>query len=401
MNQIKVILMACFTLVMMSQTANAQDKKQNGIEFETGTWAEVLAKAKAEDKPIFLDGYASWCGPCKRMIKTVFTDGGVGRYYNENFINYKLDMEKGEGPALARKYKVKSYPTFLFFNSDGELVHRSLGYQEPSKFLVTAKDATDPDKSLVSLATRYEAGERDQEFLKNYSVALRNASMPYSGVAQEYIEKLDEKELETKDAREFVFSFADKIESQSFAILMDNKEAFIDQFGAEKVNRKIQRCALKSVGAAAVSNDDNKMSDIKKILKKNGGDNSKAMINQAYMAYHKLRQEWNDYSKYAIKFVDSSKEPGASTLNNIAWDFYEHVDDKKALMQATDWAKRSVDIDCQYYNCDTYAALLYKTAQYEKAKDAAEKAIQQAMKSGDSYGETQRLLDKINEKLSS
>ena len=41
-----------------------------------------------------------------------------------------MDMEKGEGVELAKKYNVKAYPTYLFINGDGEVVHRVLGYVE-------------------------------------------------------------------------------------------------------------------------------------------------------------------------------------------------------------------------------------------------------------------------------
>ena len=48
---------------------------------------------------IFLDAYASWCGPCKMLQKNVFTKKAVGDFYNSKFINVKMDMEKGEGPG--------------------------------------------------------------------------------------------------------------------------------------------------------------------------------------------------------------------------------------------------------------------------------------------------------------
>ena len=81
-----------------------------------------------------MDAYTTWCGPCKRMAAEVFTEPEVGRFYNENFINVKIDMEKGEGIELARQYDVYAYPTLLFINGEGELVHRGLGYQDFVQF---------------------------------------------------------------------------------------------------------------------------------------------------------------------------------------------------------------------------------------------------------------------------
>ena len=64
-----------------------------GINFDHGTWKEVLAKAKAEDKLVFVDVYTSWCGPCKKMAAEVFPLADVGQLFNPNFVNYKIDAE--------------------------------------------------------------------------------------------------------------------------------------------------------------------------------------------------------------------------------------------------------------------------------------------------------------------
>lgn len=110
-------------------------KIKGGIQFHTGTWNQALAQAKQENKLIFLDIYASWCGPCKYLKTTTFTDGEVGKFYNVSFVNVTLDGEKGEGAVLAKKYGVRAYPTLLFVNSDGEIVKGSVGYQNPEQFI--------------------------------------------------------------------------------------------------------------------------------------------------------------------------------------------------------------------------------------------------------------------------
>jgi len=98
-----------------------------GIEFEEGSWDEVLEKAKAEGKPIFVDAYAEWCGPCKWMSSEVFTVSAVGDFYNDNYIAYKFDMEKGEGVDFSEEYEVMAYPTLLFFSANGDLTHKAVG----------------------------------------------------------------------------------------------------------------------------------------------------------------------------------------------------------------------------------------------------------------------------------
>lgn len=116
------------------------------ITFTKGSWKELLAKAKKENKLIFLDAYTTWCRPCIMMAKNVFTLNEVADYYNQHFINVSMDMEKGDGPAIAKKYKIKAYPDFLFVDGDGKLVYRSSGYQEAPEFIATGKAASQNKK---------------------------------------------------------------------------------------------------------------------------------------------------------------------------------------------------------------------------------------------------------------
>lgn len=110
-----------------------------GIQFADVSWREVLKKAKAEKKIIFLDAYASWCGPCKLLQKNVFTKKSVGDYYNDRFINVKMDMEKGEGPALAQIYPLEAYPTLLFIDGNGRVLKKVLGYQSPEDLITIGR----------------------------------------------------------------------------------------------------------------------------------------------------------------------------------------------------------------------------------------------------------------------
>lgn len=130
--------------------AIAHEKEVNtrSIAFDKSSWKGLLAKAKKENKLIFVDAYTTWCRPCIMMAKDIFTLDNVADFYNKNFINVSMDMEKGEGPGLAKKYEIKAYPTFLYVDGDGNLVHRDGGYQEASSFIQVGKDAVQARKEM-------------------------------------------------------------------------------------------------------------------------------------------------------------------------------------------------------------------------------------------------------------
>lgn len=124
------------------KTTVTQEETTEGITFFHGTWAEALAKSKAEKKLIFLDAYAAWCGPCKTMAKYTFTEKEVGDFFNANFINVKMDMEKDpEGRRLSTKYGLRAYPTLYFINGDEVVVHEALGMQKPTQLIEIGKNA--------------------------------------------------------------------------------------------------------------------------------------------------------------------------------------------------------------------------------------------------------------------
>jgi thioredoxin 1 len=131
-----------FTWANMSSAEN-QDELNEGINFYQGSWDEALKLAKKENKPIFLDIYASWCGPCKALKKNTFSDSEVGEYYNANFINLTIDGEKGNGVELADNFQITGYPSLIFVNADGELIGKITGYHNPRQFLELGRKVID------------------------------------------------------------------------------------------------------------------------------------------------------------------------------------------------------------------------------------------------------------------
>ena len=135
--------MRIFTILLLSTswllTTSLSSGKEGGITFQTDSLTEVKKLAKEANKTIFIDAYTVWCGPCKKMASNVFTDKEVGAFFNENFYNVKMDMEKSEGMLVARKYNVNFYPTLLFIKPDGSLIKKEVGYKDKSQLLKLAK----------------------------------------------------------------------------------------------------------------------------------------------------------------------------------------------------------------------------------------------------------------------
>jgi len=92
---------------------NEEESAYINFEKQSDGWEKIKQKAIKEGKLVFLDCYAVWCGPCKKMDRTVFHEPGVVDFFDTHFINTKFDMEKGEGVDLKNKFNVQAYPTYL------------------------------------------------------------------------------------------------------------------------------------------------------------------------------------------------------------------------------------------------------------------------------------------------
>ena len=220
-----------------------------GIEFRTCSFEEALAAAKQEKKMVFIDFYASWCGPCKQMAKEVFTLKEVGDFFYEKFVNLKIDGQKGEGPDLIRKYRVSGYPTFIVLNADGEEIMRIAGAKTKEQFVGLIRKGTDPAWSPDGLRKRYEGGERTPVLVNSYAWSLIEKGKGEQGdkVIQDYFDQLSDIER-TEPVNFFLFSrYAVSYKDPKADYLFDNKNAFIQKNGKEHVEELLNKWLLQEM----------------------------------------------------------------------------------------------------------------------------------------------------------
>ena len=216
-----IVLIWCFWFVGV-------DAQNRSIVFREGNWEKILKQAKKEKKLILVDCYTSWCGPCKMLAKNVFTQDKVADFYNTEFVCVKMDMEKGEGPALAKKYEVQAFPTLLYIDSKGELKHCVVGMQDADVLIGNGRTALSGEASLETLQARYEAGERDEAFVKQYMEVLYKAYRPklQKEVVTAYIDSLSEKEFYSRATWELIIKNLSDPLSPLVKKVMANKYRF-------------------------------------------------------------------------------------------------------------------------------------------------------------------------------
>lgn len=244
MNSLKAAFYCFSTIVLLVPSMlPAQSIRYDRVDFmDNPSWDDVLDIAQRSDKIIFLDGYTSWCAPCKKMEKEVFTRPEVANYFNQKFINVKYDMEGRQGDELKDKYGVKVFPTYLFIAPEGLEVHRIVGaHTAGNEFFDWSKMAVTPGQSYVELEQRYKNGERNPTMMFDYMRALRMAGeqQKEAEITRSYLALMTKDHFMDKSYWGAVKLFLNNPTSRQFRIIMDNREEIGAVIGMEEVDEKI------------------------------------------------------------------------------------------------------------------------------------------------------------------
>ena len=371
---------------------------QDGIKFGKQSFAKTLEQAKKENKLIFLDAFASWCGPCKLLDKNVFPKKEVGDYFNANFLNLHIDMEKGEGIEIAKKYSIYSYPTLLFIDGDGKVVYKAAGYMSPQELISIAKEAVNPENTLENKIAKFEAGEKDPEFLMGL---IKNTYATDFSLAQKvatrYFQTRTHATYSKEEAGMLLF-FTKTIDDDLYKIFTAKKaelstqipESYLAEYDKQlKLNTVLQ----KSFDANTQSiNESTFLAEGTKIY---GEKEAKQLLNKINMDLFFTQKKYDDYAKSALSYYQNPKDFATDELNNVAWNFYLYVTDKTLLTQVTQLCLEGIKKEENSQNTDTLANIYYKLGDFKNAKLWAKKSIEIAKAKGDEYASTEELLKKI------
>jgi thioredoxin-related protein len=425
MKRIPFIVIFFLVIAQSHAQENTVANDELGIHFvQKLDWKSLQAKARAENKYIFVDCYATWCGPCKKMDAEVYPDEKLRPLMNSRFISLKVQMDEtnkdpedvkkwyAQAKAMQNEFKVTAFPTFLFFAPDGRILHKDLGYKSVDAFITMARDATDPSKQYYSLLDRYNQGMLPPEQLR--TLALTAKRFGYNNealsIATEYKKKfldpLSTEELCTKANLEFINSFPQFINDEGskgkwFTLFYAqpqkvNAVSGMNDFAGFYVSNIIRKEEITDrlwKGGKAINSKPDWKKIEKTISKKYGAKYVKALVPAAQIEFYKMTKDWITYANLLDnalkenppthgqkKFSEvvgglASYGDDAWGLNVAAWDLFLYCADKKALEKALTWSDLSIELEKQANGAekvnvqflDTKANILYRLGRIEEA----------------------------------
>lgn len=379
---------AFLTALIMSAVVVYAD----GVKFTTiTTWNEALELAKKANKPIFLDAYTDWCGWCKVMDKETFSDEKVAAFMNANFVNVKMEMETGEGIDVAMKYRISAFPTFKVFAVDGSPTYTVMGYQEPKEWLKTLEMMTDPSKAQTAKGISPQLRLSFPEWHRGAYLKGKNKKIADAKTVQTWF---DEQQDKYSEVAWCIITRYQLTEAQQAWILEHESEyraLYDDEF-----DQIVQKHAQTVFNAAVEKKDKSLLEKASDLFTKTVPTEAESMRERLRAMYYNRTGDWKQLGD-AVDKMSQTADASAASINEFAWNMYEKCEDNPSLVKAADAMRRTTkDLEAsQWAFVDTYAALLYKTGQYDIAEEQALRAIEMGKESKADVSETEELLKKI------
>ena len=366
------LIVATLLAVSFSTSILAQ-----GIDFFHGTWAEAQEKAKAEQKLIFVDAFASWCGPCKRMAAQVFPDPQVGDYFNANFINLKIDMEKPENREFASKFPVSAYPTLMVLDGEGKVVLKQVGAMNAEGLIGFGQKASGKTDTSKDFEKEYAEGKRDPEFLLDYVRALNRAGKPSLKITNEYLN--GQNNLTTLINLKFILEGAIESDSRVFDLLLEHRTRISAMEGKDVVDARIALACQNTVKKAVEFRSERLLEEAKNKMSASLPDRAADFAYESETNFYTATKDPKNYLKTVQTYQKKEVKNNAARLHDLVVRMLRAFPmEESVLKQAEKWAKSAAETGGlpEYYL--TLADVYKRQKKHEKARDAAEKAREAA-----------------------
>jgi len=357
---------------------------------------DAIKKAEQENKLIFIDCYTDWCYWCKVLDTAVFEDHKFAYFMNKNFINLKVNTEEGFGKAIAMKYFIRGYPTAIILDKNLNLKGKITGYSEAKTY--KANIIKIMGKRNAELNPIIDTSIYDKLYGQMFREKIEGKYKKYKQPNINEINNFFSKERDYMKEHNFamLWRYSHKCPAKLLDMVYEDKKKFKKKFGEEAVNTILGSKHSIMLKEAVRNNDSDKLNEIITLAIEIWGKENKDIMrfnikNDFYMQTDNCQK----VTELTALFLKQNKKNDINnTINGIAWDFYENIEDTVCLKSAISWMESLSNL--QPYQIDTHAALLYKIGDYENARIKAEEAISQGIAKKDSMLSTRSLLTEIN-----
>ena len=335
-----------FFLFVLPFSAHAQDS----IRFDESGLESIIQRAKVEKKPIFYMAYADWCPHCKNIKATTLKDPEVVSFMNANYVFAGLNFEKPGSEDFKTKYNVKTFPTFLVLDENGQELARFTGELKKDKFLSEVKLALNPKQQLPYLKAEYEKDKTNGLNLMRYLVALKKGKdrNELNPIAHEYFEKLtDDKIVNEVNWKIFTNGVSD-IASREYQFVITNQQAFAAITSQKRVNDKFKNSVMELLKPIVKTNDVANYKKQRAIAKTINSTMIDSLLFQYDLDHYEFNSNWNEYKKVAAADIKKYVWNSPKEIKSIVLNVMRNSTDAASLNQSLSWIKHSNELEESY-----------------------------------------------------
>lgn len=410
-------------------------QEADGVAFQTfDNLQQVFSKAKKENKSVFIDGYATWCTPCKKMDADVYSRSTIGQVLNNDYVSVKVQFDKQDKDSdqikrwykdvahLEKTYHIYGFPTFLFLTADGDLIFKETGYKDLTQFAGILKKLKDPMQNFALQVSKFKSGKltngellplalKAKEFQDTLALTIAR------GYKLAILEQQNSVEYFNSEVRDYMvqfqnlFTLKDKsvrylLTSSSKADRLLDQKGFSNKFTDYLITRDIINPIVKSNAKNAIAMPN--WIELKKMIETDYGTKvSNRVLIAAKSEWYSKNANWPNAIKYKIKEMDingiDTAGWAASNVNRIVYSLiFMHSDNPFYLKKGIMYMKKLLKAHPNYHTwIDTYANLLYKLGDRRDAIIQETRALNIAtdLKDKDSIAEYEQIILKMKSDL--
>lgn len=414
----------------------------------------AMSMAQNRNKLIFVDTYAKWCIPCKKMEKE-FRDPKLASYFNEKFVNVRIDMDSKHGKELHRNYDVIFLPTLMILDENGRLKYKvdramtaeslldiaqKIAEPEIYAFKSSSVQSKSPTKSIESKLPKEIKDNPDlpvdevvvKSAAKNTSTVKRNDGLEGTIASQKIIHVFDpnsdnlppeilrqeaylrlqlmdgshkeaskkyldtQEDWTTKSNMSFVLDFLHSTDSREFQHVINNRELYEENFGKDRVHKNISYLVYDRLNRGFPRPTFDETKDLFSYL-------YPVKYNQyAYEHYMEslyTRGKSKEYVKKAEEYISSVNSSNDQVYYRMALVYAEDKRPGKFL-RSMYCIKKAVKLNPHnYHYFDAQARLYYRDGSKKRAMKSARMAKTLATKNAQDTKKIEHLIRMIQENL--
>jgi thioredoxin-related protein len=367
--------------------------------FVEKNYEEVIQQSKALNKPIVIMFYASWCVHCNKMKNEVFIDQNVINFYNDSYICMAIDSESQEGINIISKFKpkfkVKSFPTFAFIDSNENLLYCMSGEYKNDTFITEGKNVLIPENQFLNIKNTFNADVSNAENCIKFITVLRKAGFDATLVTQKYLATKSEADLFTELNWRILANGINSIDAKEINLILVKKEEFAKVSSPTRVEKKLIFIASDNLKPLADGLDTLNYYKKRPIAESFHIRKVDSLLFRFDLSIAEKTKNWKKYKQIVQSNAEKFAWKDATLLVDIATNYLNNYNDSNTIENAITYTLQSLSLGESLDKYKLISNLYIKNKDYKNALIYSEKAKAIALQSGWKTDEIEKLISEI------